>query len=111
MLATSNYMSSASHGFLPTIPSPLSPRSANIYGRRRFSFMSSSDEKLDNNTQNIPYSKRPVKKAPSPKQDELKERRRKLFLKKVQDEREEKRFEARGEDVSHKCMFQRKHIC
>lgn len=58
------------------------------------SFRSSTSAK-----DNIPYSKRAVKKAPSPKQDELKERRRSMFLKKVRDEREEKRFEARGEDV------------
>ena len=57
--------------------------------------MSSSDEKQ----KAIAFAKRPVKKAPSPKQDELKERRRNMFLRKVQDGREEKRFEARGEDV------------
>ena len=61
--------------------------------------MSSSDEKSKYDENNVPFSKRPVKKAPSPKQDELKEQRRKLFLKKVQDGRDEKRFEARGEDV------------
>lgn len=45
------------------------------------------------------YSRRPIKKAPSPKQDELKERRKKNFLKKVQEGRNDKRFEARAEDV------------
>lgn len=47
----------------------------------------------------VAFSKRPVKKAPSPNQDELKERRRKLFLKKVSDGRDERRWESRGEDV------------
>lgn len=72
--------------------------------------MSSPDHKLASEYQpppnrakddsSIPFAKRPVKKAPSPKQDELKERRRSMFLKKVRDGRDDKRFEARGEDVS-----------
>ena len=49
--------------------------------------------------QNVPFAKRAVKKAPSPKAEDLKERRRKIFLKKVKEEREEKRYESRGEDV------------
>lgn len=94
MLATSPYFSSASHGFLPAVPSPLLPRSANIYGGRRPAFMSAPGAQKD-----VPFAKRPVKKAPSPQHDELKERRRNNFLRKVQDGREEKRFDARGEDV------------
>lgn len=63
-----------------------------------------SDTEKDKTAQDLPqFSRRPVKKAPSPKQDELKERRRKLFLKKVSDVRDDKRFEARGEDVSFVC--------
>ena len=49
------------------------------------------------------FSQRPVKRAKVPKQDELKERRRSMFLKKVEEEREERRFERRGEDVSAAC--------
>ena len=45
------------------------------------------------------YSKRPVKKAPSPKPDEVREKRRSMFLKKVREGREDKRYEQRGEDV------------
>jgi hypothetical protein len=52
-----------------------------------------------NRTVRQAYSKRPVKKAPSPKQDELKENRRKMFLKKVKDSRDDRRYEQRGEDV------------
>ena len=52
--------------------------------------------------ENAPFSKRTVKKAPSPKQDELKEWRRDIFLKKVKQGREDKRFETRGEDVRYK---------
>lgn len=114
------YMSgtSAAHqSFLPTIPSPLSPRSANVYGGWRaqaFASMSSpsSDEnsvssKQKENVGVIPFSKRPVKKAPSPKQDELKERRRSIFLKKVKEGRDDKRFEARGEDIMRLDFMQR----
>lgn len=46
-----------------------------------------------------------VKKAPSPKQDELKERRRSMFLRKVREGREDRRFEARGEDVCRLAGF------
>ncbi|KAK3722661.1 hypothetical protein LTR37_002231 [Vermiconidia calcicola] len=104
MLATSTYTSSAHHAFLPTIPSPLSPRSANIYGWPR---MSSSEEKQKQKDAPVPFAKRPVKKAPSPKPDELKERRRNLFLKKVKNGREERRFEQRGEDIMRLDYMQR----
>jgi hypothetical protein len=108
MLATPHhYMSSAFNAFLPAIPSPLSPRSANVYGKAQRTFMSASgQENADASNSNVKdvkdvaFSKRPVKKAPSPNPDELKERRRKLFLKKVQDGRDDKRWESRGEDVS-----------
>lgn len=58
-------------------------------------------QKEEQKCAHTPFAKRPVKKAPSPKQDELKERRRGMFLKKVKEGREDKRFEARGEDVRH----------
>ena len=107
MLATSHhpsiYMSSAYNAFLPTVPSPLSPRSANVAFKPPRFFMSSSDQENASNksTEKLgAFSKRPVKKAPSPKQDELKEKRRRNFLKRVSDGRDDKRFEQRGEDVS-----------
>lgn len=53
----------------------------------------------------VPFSQRAVKRAPIPRADELKERRRSLFLKKVQEGREERRFEGRGEDVSFCCAW------
>lgn len=59
----------------------------------------------ENAHSSVPFSKRAVKKAPSPRPDELKERRRKLFLKNVRDGRDEKRFERRGEDVSIYLVF------
>ena len=101
------YTSSAHNAFLPAIPSPLSPRSANV-GSKPFRFSMSNLDQENTNTNasktvknaTVAFSKRPVKKAPSPSSDELKERRRRNFLRRVVDEREEKRFEARGEDVS-----------
>ncbi|KAK5171067.1 uncharacterized protein LTR77_004211 [Saxophila tyrrhenica] len=47
----------------------------------------------------VPFSRRAVKKAPTPKPDELRERRRGAFLRKIRDEREDERFEARSEDI------------
>lgn len=46
--------------------------------------------------------KREVRKAKVPKQDELKEKRRHMFLRKVKEGREDKRWESRGEDVSRR---------
>lgn len=87
--------------FLPKIPSPLSPRSANIYGGARQQqpiFMTDDLNKQQNSP--VPYSKRAIKRAPVVSQDALKERRRGMFLKKVREGREDKRFEKHGEDVS-----------
>lgn len=87
--------------FLPKIPSPLSPRSANIYGGARQQqpiFMSDDLNKQQSSA--VPYSKRAIKRAPAVSQDALKERRRGMFLKKVREGREDKRFEKHGEDVS-----------
>ena len=60
----------------------------------------SAPDTTNNKEAGVAFSKRAVKKAPSPTQNELKEQRRKLFLKKVADGREERRWESRGEDVS-----------
>jgi hypothetical protein len=105
--------------FLPKIPSPLSPRSANINGsasssnrmQQQPSFMNS--ENSDASTQQkpqsgftfnapapLPYSKRAIKRAPAVSQDALTERRRGMFLKKVREGRADRRFERHGEDVS-----------
>lgn len=116
-----HYMSSAHNAFLPPIPSPLSPRSANVGTRTlRFSMSTSNldqeNAKVNANTsasepkceKPVPFSKRTVKKAPSPTQDELKERRRRNFLRKVEEGREGRRFESRGEDVNAPIIC---HIC
>ena len=87
--------------FLPKIPSPLSPRSANIHGNgtTRPIFMS-DDLNKPQSPSPVPYAKRVIKRAPVVSQDALKERRRGMFLKKVREGREDKRFEKHGEDVS-----------
>ena len=87
--------------FLPKIPSPLSPRSANIHGNgsARPIFMS-DDLNKPQSPSPVPYAKRAIKRAPVVSQDALKERRRGMFLKKVREGREDKRFEKHGEDVS-----------
>ncbi|KAK4496550.1 hypothetical protein PRZ48_012530 [Zasmidium cellare] len=47
----------------------------------------------------VPFSQRSIKRAPAPRQDELKDRRRNAFLRKVQNDRDERRYESRGEDI------------
>ncbi|EON62813.1 hypothetical protein W97_02038 [Coniosporium apollinis CBS 100218] len=48
----------------------------------------------------IPYSKRAIKAVPIPQgRSATQERRRDLFLKKVQQDRDEKRWEARGDQI------------
>jgi hypothetical protein len=105
--------------FLPKIPSPLSPRSANINGSassnngnrpHQPNFMNSANSdasttKPQNSSFSfsapaLPYSKRAIKRAPTVSQDALTERRRGMFLRKVREGREDKRFERHGEDVS-----------
>lgn len=47
----------------------------------------------------IPFSQRSIKKAPTAKPDEIRDRRRSAFLRKVRDGRDERRFEARSDDI------------
>ena len=117
-----SYFHHQTREFLPKIPSPLSPRSANINGsafassnNRTQQPNSMSSENYDASTtqkpqssftfnapapQPLPYSKRAIKRAPAVSQDALTERRRGMFLKKVREGREDRRFERHGEDVS-----------
>ncbi|TKA22163.1 hypothetical protein B0A54_17926 [Friedmanniomyces endolithicus] len=52
-------------------------------------------------------AKRPPRKAPSPRQDDLRETRRRLFLRNVSKGREDKRWETRGEDIMRLDFMQR----
>ena len=106
-----HYTPTAFNAFLPTIPSPLSPRSANVPTKP---FMSAQKADASNTNgqdvkeKTVPFPKRPTKKAPTPTQNELKTQRRKLFLRKVAEGREEGRWERRGEDVSFPNQHQHK---
>ncbi|KAK1057171.1 hypothetical protein LTR12_014841 [Friedmanniomyces endolithicus] len=107
--------------FHPPISSPLSPRSANIHGRHP-AYMSSPDDKTyaqspSQQSYTHPESyqtngrqgsaKRAPKKAPIPRQDDLRETRRRLFLRNVGEGREDKRWEHRGEDIMRLDFMQR----
>ena len=93
MLATAQYaFSHANPSMSATIPSPLSPRSANARLRQQ---PMSSDSKS-----HIPFSKRPIKPNPLIKsKDALRSRRRELFLKSVKNGRDERQWAARGDQV------------
>ncbi|KAI6821624.1 hypothetical protein KC332_g10105 [Hortaea werneckii] len=102
----------AAHAFRPHVPSPLSPRSTNIYGRRPDIFFMNEEavNREERNTQPAKFTtqpKREVRKAKVPKQDELKEKRRHMFLRKVKEGREDKRWESRGEDIMRLDFMQR----
>lgn len=95
MLATTSWMPG---DHLPRRPSPLSPRSANARPRFPAPFMSApSDAKPD-----APFSRRPVRANPAMQsRDAAKEKRRDMFLKRVQQDREDRRWEVRGEQVGN----------
>lgn len=63
---------------------------------------SSSSSNLDAQ-KNVPFSKRAVKSAPTiiKDKDAVRERRRDLFMKKVASNRQDKKWESRGEQVSY----------
>ncbi|KAK0268678.1 hypothetical protein LTR91_002068 [Friedmanniomyces endolithicus] len=106
--------------FHPPISSPLSPRNANIHGRHP-AYMSSPDDKAHAESPLRPQkhpdsylsngkqasAKRAPRKAPSPRQDDLRETRRRLFLRNVREGREDKRWDTRGEDIMRLDFMQR----
>ena len=98
MLATSNFGSTSSqpHKFLPSVPSPLSPRRANVKSSST-SFW--SPQHASNQQSHVPFSSRPVKAAPVPRSDALRERRRDMFLRKVRQARDENKWDSRIDDV------------
>ncbi|KAF1988116.1 hypothetical protein K402DRAFT_453278 [Aulographum hederae CBS 113979] len=83
--------------FLPARPSPLSPRSANAVFKPAL-FMS----KPSNQSRDVPFSKRAAKTASTLRpqsRDETRERRRNMFMKKVQQGREDSRWASRGDQI------------
>jgi hypothetical protein len=107
MLATSNFGStpSQSHKFLPSVPSPLSPRRANVkspstsFWSFDTSMATSAPQNASNQQSHVPFSSRPVKAAPVPRSDALRERRRDMFLRKVRQARDENKWDSRIDDV------------
>ncbi|KAK5715728.1 hypothetical protein LTR17_016716 [Elasticomyces elasticus] len=88
--------------FRPPVSSPLSPRDANI----QTPFMSSSPDHKP--AQPAPIAtRRTVRKPPTPKHDDLKETRRRLFLRNVREKREDQRWAQRGEDIMRLDFVQR----
>jgi hypothetical protein len=115
MLATSNFGSTPSqpHKFLPSVPSPLSPRRANVkspstsFWSFETSMATSAPQNASNQQSHVPFSSRPVKAAPVPRSDALRERRRDMFLRKVRQARDENKWDSRIDDVrfclAHDC--------
>lgn len=107
MLATSNYGSTSSqpHKFLPSVPSPLSPRRANVkspstsFWSFDTSMTTSASQQAPNQQSHVPFSSRPVKTAPIPRSDALRERRRDMFLRKVRQSRDDNKWDSRIDDV------------
>ncbi|KAK3626573.1 hypothetical protein LTR56_019743 [Elasticomyces elasticus] len=88
--------------FRPPVSSPLSPRDANI----QTPFMSSSPDHKPAQPASL-ATRRTVRKPPTPKQDDLKETRRRLFLRNVREKREDQRWAQRGEDIMRLDFVQR----
>jgi hypothetical protein len=118
MLATSNIGSTPSqpHKFLPSVPSPLSPRRANAkspstsFWSFDTSMATSAPQHASNQQSHVPFSSRPVKSAPVPRSDALRERRRDMFLRKVRQARDENKWDSRIDDVRHFFEYKFKSI-
>ncbi|THX75218.1 hypothetical protein D6D04_07515 [Aureobasidium pullulans] len=108
MLATSNFGSTSSqpHKFLPSVPSPLSPRRANVQASSSSfwsfdtSMTTSTPQQASNQRSHVPFSSRPVKTAPVPRSDALRERRRDMFLRKVRQSRDDNKWDSRIDDMA-----------
>jgi hypothetical protein len=91
--------------FLPSRPSPLSPRSANAFAaipQNPFTFAMSGSENAVSNTQKpVSYSQRAVRVNPfaNRNRNEQLERRRNMFLRRVEQSREDKKWEGRTDQV------------
>ncbi|KAK4992441.1 hypothetical protein LTR50_001200 [Elasticomyces elasticus] len=88
--------------FAPSIPSPLSPRRAD--GRSSFlhpsSFMNTNASASGARHTRTPCPPRPTKQSRTVQgRDALRDKRRDLFLKKVQEGREDRRWDARGDQI------------
>jgi hypothetical protein len=59
----------------------------------------SAPQHASNQQPHVPFSSRPVKSAPVPRSDALRERRRDMFLRKVRQARDENKWDSRIDDV------------
>ena len=59
----------------------------------------SAPQQAPNQQSNVPLSSRPIKAAPVPRSDALRERRRDMFLRKVRQSREDNKWDSRIDDV------------
>jgi hypothetical protein len=102
MLATPTLFSIQS--YMPQRPSPLSPRSANagyFQAQPLFFGMSGSENESTKPSKISTYAQRQIKPTPfsSRNRDEQRERRRDLFLKRVEQTRDDKKWEGRSEEI------------
>lgn len=104
MMLTSNFYMPPQQQYYPTYApprsSPLSERSVNVTPRI-FDFSMASQE----SDKKSPMSQRAHKPNPLMQtRDAATKRRRDMFFKRVQNGREDKKWESRGEQVSHNYM-------
>ncbi|KAI4761709.1 hypothetical protein E4T52_02667 [Aureobasidium sp. EXF-3400] len=60
----------------------------------------SAPQHASNQQSHVPFSSRPVKAAPVPRSDALRERRRDMFLRKVRQARDENKWDSRIDDMA-----------
>ena len=94
MLATSTYY--PQHHFMPPRPSPLSERSANAVPRAfQFSMPTPAQSEQKSMTPQRAYKPNPIIQT----RDAATKRRRDMFFNRVQKGRDDKKWDARGEQV------------
>lgn len=85
--------------YTPLHPSPLSTRSANACSSLFANPIMTERREVK---KELPFSKRAIKSNPIIRsRDAVKERRRDLFLRKVQDDRDDRRWASRGDQVDN----------
>ncbi|KAH0337170.1 hypothetical protein KCU81_g8230, partial [Aureobasidium melanogenum] len=60
----------------------------------------SAPQQAQNQQSHVPFSSRPVKTAPIPRSDALRERRRDMFLRKVRQSRDDNKWDSRIDDMA-----------
>lgn len=103
MFLTASYGFPQQHPYMPSRPSPLAERSANAYAHTfSFNMASQLQPQSQENKPTVPqrtHKPNPIVQT----RDAATKRRRDMFFRRVQKNRDDKRWEARGEQV---CIFQ-----